>query len=202
MTEIEQGRTVLVRLSGAAAMAARVERVDAEFVDLILLTPPLRPPFDGQGADVELTSNSGVVTIATHVTEHDGRGSVRVRRDSAGEAPRTVQRRDFVRVDATVPVVVQDGGPGGPAHEVLSLNVSGGGLLLTGLSHLQLGDFAWISLDLEDGSLQVEALVEVTREGDRGARGVQMVSISSRDEQRIVRFAFARERRARLVRDG
>jgi hypothetical protein len=37
---------------------------------------------------------------------------------------------------------------------------------------------------------------------DRGTRAARIASVSARDEQRLVRFAFARERRARIARDG
>ena len=101
-----------------------------------------------------------------------------------------------------VPVVVRDGGPDGPAHEVFSLNVSGNGLLLSGLSHLTFGDFAWVAIDLEDGTPPIEALVTVVREPDRGRRAVRIMSISARDEQRMVRFSFAQQQRARIARDA
>ena len=55
-------------------------------------------------------------------------------------------------------------------------------------------------------------LTEELREGGRrvgfaietfdGTRGVRIASISGRDEQRLVRFSFERERRARIVRDA
>ena len=117
-------------------------------------------------------------------------------------AAHRVQRRDFVRVEAVVPVVVRDGGPDGPAHEAMTLNVSGGGLLLSGVSGLQEGDSAFVAIDLEDGSPAVEALVTVVRIVGRGTRAVRIASVSARDEQRLVRFAFERERRARIARDG
>jgi len=196
------GQTVLLRLTGAADLAARVDAVGEDDATLILLTPPLRPPTTGGSAAVEVTTPRGIVTIKVRIAAHDGRGSVRVEPAAEpGEAP-AVQRRDFVRVGANVPVVVRDGGPDGPAHEVFSLNVSGGGLLLSGLTHLTFGDFAWVAIDLEDGTPPIEALVTVVRESDRGRRAVRIVSISARDEQRMVRFSFVQQQRARLARDA
>jgi c-di-GMP-binding flagellar brake protein YcgR len=202
VNHLEQGQTVLVRLSRAAAVAARVDSVGANEASLILLTPPMRPPATGQSCAVELTVEGGILTLATRVTDHDGRASMRVAPDSSATHAPSVQRRDFVRVDAAVPVVVRDGGPDGPAHEAMTLNVSGGGLLLTGVSGLQEGDSAFVAIDLEDGSPPVEALVTVVRIAERNSRAVRIASISARDEQRSVRFAFARERQARIARDG
>jgi c-di-GMP-binding flagellar brake protein YcgR len=199
---LEQGQTVLVRLSGAAAVAARVDSVGADEATLIPLTPPMRPPAIGQAAAVEVTVEGGILTLATRVVDHEGRASMRVAPDSAATHAPGVQRRDFVRVDAAVPVVVRDGGPDGPGREARSVNVSGGGLLLHGIGHLHVGDFAWVALDLDDGSTPIEALVTVVREDPAGARAVRIASISARDEQRIVRFSFARQQRAaRVARD-
>jgi c-di-GMP-binding flagellar brake protein YcgR len=197
---LEQGQTVLLRLGAGAAIAARVDSIGADGAVLVLLTPPLRPPVAGQPAEVESTSKRGIVRFDVTVAEVDGRGTVRV--SARPDAAETVQRRDFVRVDAVVPVVVRDGGPGGPAHEAMTLNVSGGGLLLSGVSGLAEGDSAFVAIDLEDGSPPVEALVTVVRRTDRGTRAVRIASVNSRDEQRLVRFAFARERRARIARNA
>ena len=201
MKHLEQGQTVLLRLQGAAAVAARVDAGRADESALILLTPPLRPPAKGEAAEVEVTVEGGILTLAARVVDGDGRSAVRIAPDSS-KAVSDVQRRDFVRVDASVAVVVHDGGPDGPGHEARAVNVSGGGLLLTGIGHLHVGDFAWVALDLEDGTAPIEALVTVVREELTGARAVRIASISARDEQRIVRFSFARERRARMTRDG
>ena len=198
MKHLEQGQTVLVRLQGAAAVAARVDAVDAGEASLILLTPPLRPPAKGQGAEVEVTVEGGILTLAARVVDGDGRSAVRIAPDSS-KAVSDVQRRDFVRVDASVAVVVHDGGPDGPGHDARAVNVSGGGLLLTGIGHLHVGDFAWVALDLEDGTAPIEALVTVVREELTGARAVRIASISARDEQRIVRFSFVQQQRARIA---
>jgi hypothetical protein len=199
---LEQGQTVLVRMSGAAALAARVDAVDADDASLILLTPPLRPPAIGQAAAVEVTVDGGILTVATRVTGHDGRSVMRVAPDNAATHAPSVQRRDFVRVDAAVAVVVRDGGPDGPGREARAVNVSGGGLLVAGIGHLTIGDFAWVALDLEDGTPPIEALVTVVREDADGGRAVRIQSISARDEQRIVRFSFARQQRARIMGDN
>jgi hypothetical protein len=196
---LEIGQTVLVRLTGAAAVAARVDAVRADEASLILLTPPLRPPAKGQAAEVEVTVDGGILTLAARVVDGDGRAAVRIAPDSS-KAVSDVQRRDFVRVDASVAAVVHDGGPEGPGHEARVVNVSGGGLLLTGIGHLHVGDFAWVALDLEDGTQPIEALVTVVREDLSGGRAVRIASISARDEQRIVRFSFVQQQRARIAR--
>jgi c-di-GMP-binding flagellar brake protein YcgR len=195
---LEQGQTVLLRLQGAAALAARVDAVRADEAALILLTPPLRAPAKGQAAEVEVTVDGGILTLAARVVDGDGRAAVLIAPDSS-KAVSDVQRRDFVRVDASVAAVVHDGGPEGPGHEARVVNVSGGGLLLTGIGHLHVGDFAWVALDLEDGTAPIEALVTVVREELTGARAVRIASISARDEQRIVRFSFVQQQRARIA---
>jgi c-di-GMP-binding flagellar brake protein YcgR len=196
---LETGQTVLVRLPGTAAVAARVDAVRPDEAALILLTPPLRPPAKGQAVEVEVTVDGGILTLAARVVDGDGRAAVRIAPDSS-KTVSDVQRRDFVRVDASVPVVVRDGGPEGPARDAHAVNVSGGGLLLSGIGHLHVGDFAWVALDLEDGTQPIEALVTVVREDLTGARAVRIASISAGDEQRIVRFSFVQQQRARISR--
>lgn len=200
MTRLERGQTVLLRLGAGAAIAARVDSVGADEAVLVLLTPPLRPPVAGRPAEVEATSKRGIVRFGVTVASVDGRGTVRV--SARPDAAETVQRRDFVRVDAVVPVVVRAGGPDGPARDAMTLNVSGGGLLLSGVSGLKEGDSAFVAIGLDDGSAPVEALVTVVRVAERGVRAVRIASVSARDERRLVRFAFARERQARIARDG
>jgi c-di-GMP-binding flagellar brake protein YcgR len=196
---LETGQTVLVRLPGTAAVAARVDAVRPDEAALILLTPPLRPPAKGQAVEVEVTVDGGILTLAARVVDGDGRAAVRIAPDSL-KTVSDVQRRDFVRVDASVPVVVRDGGPEGPARDAHAVNVSGGGLLLSGIGHLHVGDFAWVALDLEDGTQPIEALMTVVREDLSGARAVRIASISAGDEQRIVRFSFVQQQRARIAR--
>jgi PilZ domain len=198
---LEPGQDVLVRVSGAAALAARVEQSTGTVAELVLLTPPLRPPSRGDKVDLEVTSKRGIIRREARVVGQDGRGSVRV--DFGDEdAAETVQRRDFVRVDATLNVAVRDGGEGALHCEAVTRNVSGGGLPIAGAAGLRQGDSAWVAIDLEDGTPPIEVLVTVVREEFDGTRGVRIASISGRDEQRLVRFSFDRERRARLTRDG
>ncbi|MEA2268789.1 MAG: hypothetical protein QOC64_1399 [Solirubrobacteraceae bacterium] len=200
MIAVEPGQTVLLRPVGGGALAARVDCIDAGGVVLALLTPPMHPPVTGGRADLEITSRRGIVKVPVEVAGQDGRGGVRIVAQADGAE--TIQRRDFVRVEAVVNVVVRGGGPDGPAHDAFTLNVSGGGLLLTGVEALKAGDSAWVAIDLEDGTPPVEAMVTVVREEPKGVRGVQIASVTGRDEQRLVRFAYTREQRARIARDG
>ncbi len=198
---LEPGTPVLLRVPGSGALAARVGGVDGNVAELVLITPPLRPPVSGDAVRLELVGRRGIVRFDARVVGHDGRGSVRV--DLAdGAATETVQRRDFVRVDCALRVSVRDGGSAGLEFHAITRNVSGGGLLLAGASGLRQGDSAWLTIDLEDGTQPIEVLVTVVRADADGTRGVQIASISERDEQRLVRFAFARERRARNVREA
>jgi hypothetical protein len=199
--ELSPGQDVLVRIPDAAALAARVDSATGTVAELVLLTPPLRPPARGDRVALEVTSRRGIVRRDARVVGHDGRGSVRV--DFGNEdAVETVQRRDFVRVDAALRVHVRDGGAGALECDALTRNVSGGGLLLAGAAGLRQDDSAWVAIDLEDGTPPIEVLVTVAREELDGTRGVRIASISSRDEQRLVRFAFDRERKSRMVRDA
>lgn len=199
MIALEPGQPVLLRVGEEAALATRVGAVEDGVAELVLVTPPMRPPGVGDAVSLEVAGRRGIVRQDTRVVGRDGRGSVRV--DLTSEATETVQRRDFVRVDAALRVHVREGGAAGLAGEAITRNISGGGLLLAGATGLRQGESAWVAIDLEDGTPSIEVLVTVVREELDGTRGVHIASISDRDEQRLVRFAFDRERRARLVKD-
>jgi c-di-GMP-binding flagellar brake protein YcgR len=198
---LEPGASVLLRAPGSGALAARVGAVEDTVAELILITPPLRPPVTGDAVELEVVGKRGIVRRDSRIVGHDGRGTVRVDL-AAGAATETVQRRNFVRVDCALRVFVRDGGAAKLEFEAITRNVSGGGLLLAGATGLRRGDSAWVAIDLEDGTQPIEVLVTVVREQEDGTRGVHIASISARDEQRLVRFSFARERRARTVREG
>jgi c-di-GMP-binding flagellar brake protein YcgR len=201
MTGLRPGQGVLLRPEATSALAARVDLVGEDAVVLVLVTPPLRPLPVGATCEVETaTSDGDIASAAVRIVACDGRGSVRVA--PLGAQPAVVQRREFLRVKAVIPVVVRHGGVGAAHRDALTADVSGGGLLLTGVSALSCGDAAWLQIELADGAAPVEALGTVVREEADGRRAVRLDSLAARDEQRLVRLAFAHQQRARTVREA
>jgi c-di-GMP-binding flagellar brake protein YcgR len=112
----------------------------------------------------------------------------------AVEGPEVLQRREFVRVEASQPVMVAtDEGPQVDAHTV---DVSGGGLLLTGLDALEIDTPVRFKLHLHTGEAPIEGNARVVRTSADGKRGVVFEEISRQDRQRLIRFVFDRQRAA------
>jgi hypothetical protein len=110
-----------------------------------------------------------------------------------------IQRRDYVRVEAFVPVTYQPDGPDGWTATAHTLDVSGGGFQIAEAEGLRLGDMLRFRLDLGEGEDAVEAVSCAVREAAERTFGMRFVEILERDRQRLVRWVFARERLARQI---
>lgn len=195
MAPPRRAQSVVLHLPGTD-LAARVEAADSDHLTLVLTAAPgeLR---DRTGV-VEYTSPRGVHRL-TGTIEPDGSPDVvRVRR----EADDVVQRRDFARVDAALPVTVTVSDPIRGAAHTTSLNVSAGGLLVADPLGLPAGAAVEVKLELSAGSAPVLARGRILHEVGDGAKGVQIEQIAREDRERLVRFVIERERLARRIARG
>ena len=111
------------------------------------------------------------------------------------EDAEVLQRREFVRIDAPQPVLVEAEEGSAPVR-THALDVSGGGMLLRGLASLELGTSVRFRLELGAGEPTIEGRARVVRAGDSDERGVVFEQISSANRQRLIRFIFDRQRAA------
>jgi len=118
-------------------------------------------------------------------------------------APEVTQRREFVRVPAVqkVEVAKAQGGVGGGQIDADSINVhaidvSGGGMLVSGANSLPLGSHVRFSLHLGPGVTPIEGNAQVVRAADEGKRALVFDQISRADRQRLIHFVFERQREA------
>jgi hypothetical protein len=109
--------------------------------------------------------------------------------------PEVLQRRDFVRIGAVQPVVLaaRDGHTPVQTH---ALDISGGGMLLSGPTWLELDSLVRFSLHLDAGDPPVEGMAKVVRAGDESRRALVFEQISAADRQRLIHFVFERQRAA------
>jgi c-di-GMP-binding flagellar brake protein YcgR len=110
-----------------------------------------------------------------------------------------IQRRDYVRVEAFVPVTYRPDGPDGWTATGHTLDVSGGGFQIAEADGLRLGDMLRFKLDLGEGEDPVETVACSVREAGDRVFGMRFVEILERERQRVVRWVFARERLARQI---
>jgi c-di-GMP-binding flagellar brake protein YcgR len=102
-----------------------------------------------------------------------------------------VQRRADVRVQAVRPLRVAAPGAETVVH---TLDVSGGGLLVTGGHGLGIGDRLSFSLDLGEEHPTVNGEGVVVRATDAGHVAVRIDVIDPRERQLLIRFVFERQR--------
>ena len=127
-------------------------------------------------------------------------GAIRV--DHTGRVE-LIQRREFVRVDAMIPVTYLPVSVGGWLAETTTINVSGGGFMISGREGLRIDEHCTFTLHLdgerESGPLECDG--QVVRETS-GGLGISITAIDEDERERLIRWVFARERLSRqIVRD-
>jgi c-di-GMP-binding flagellar brake protein YcgR len=114
-------------------------------------------------------------------------------------APEVTQRREFVRVPAAQKVEVAKGHDSraeGDLIDAHAIDISGGGMLVSGADGLPLGSHVRFSLNLGPGAEPIEGNAQVVRAGDEGKRALVFDQISRDDRQRLIHFIFERQREA------
>jgi hypothetical protein len=108
----------------------------------------------------------------------------------SGDSER-IQRREWARVEATLPVRVKgiDEPVGG---ETVTLNISGGGVLVKDPWKMPLGTDVRIELEVEPG-VTITALGRVVREPALDQKGIRIDSIAREDSERLVKLVRDRE---------
>jgi c-di-GMP-binding flagellar brake protein YcgR len=192
------GQAVHVIAPSGASIDARVKdaatnsfllRLDAAESD------PLELLADKQ-VSLEFTNTRGVCRIVGDALAAPG-SALRVNATGTIEL---IQRRDYVRVEAFVPVTFKPDGADGWTATANTLDVSGGGFRVAAAEGLRLSDMLRFTLELGEGEEPVQAIAQAVREaGDDDTFGMRFVEILERERQRLVRWVFARERAARQI---
>jgi len=107
-------------------------------------------------------------------------------------APEVTQRREFVRVASAEKVEVAN--QHGDAIGAYAIDVSGGGMLVSGAESLPLGAYVRFSLNLGPGTEPIEGNAQVVRAADEGRRALVFDQIAQDDRQRLIHFVFERQR--------
>ncbi|HEY6759503.1 MAG TPA: PilZ domain-containing protein [Baekduia sp.] len=110
---------------------------------------------------------------------------------------RQPQRREDARIDLVRPVaMIPDGFKVGWLNG-FTRNVSAGGILVAGADALDEGARLRLRFELDSEEDLIDLLARVVRADDTwGLRGLRLERLSDRERERIVRFVFARQRRA------
>ena len=141
---------------------------------------------------LECTSDHGVVRFPGDAQlEEPDLVRFRVR-----DVPQIEQRREYVRVRAPRQVVLAVSGTG-TIDSAYSLDLSGGGMLLSGPDTLQLDDHIRFRLHLDSTSPPIRGRGRVVRVSGEKQRAVVFEDISRADRERLIHFIFDRQREAR-----
>jgi hypothetical protein len=114
--------------------------------------------------------------------------------------PYIVQRRQFVRVIAPQRVELDDAC--GSVTRTHSLNISGGGMLITGAAALGVGTDVRFSVSLGEDVDPIGGLGRVVRAASDPQRAIVFEEIAPADRERLIRFIFDRQRAALAVTRG
>ncbi|HXA55714.1 MAG TPA: PilZ domain-containing protein [Solirubrobacteraceae bacterium] len=179
----------LVRPSGERVQARIAER-DGDQLLVALMFRPERPLDRGrlEGLLLEFTSPRGRIRLQGAVSLED-RELLRFSELSSIEL---LQEREYVRVQATRPVMVS--GSRGSSCQTFSVDLSGGGILLAGPTTLKIGEQIEFRLSTAKDGPPIVGLATVVRTDSLGRRAVCFDEIGEGDHRRLVRFIFECQR--------
>jgi PilZ domain len=187
---IPAGEHVQVRLPHIGLLPATVETTEPGAVVVVLAVGDERVKrLAGAEVAVEHATGRGINRFAGRLELDDSRPEL-LRVVFQGDAER-IQRREWARVDATLPITVKgiDEPVGG---DTVTLNISGGGVLVKDPWRMPLGTDVRIELEVEPGSC-ISALGRVVREPAADQKGIRIDSIGREDSERLVRLVRERE---------
>jgi c-di-GMP-binding flagellar brake protein YcgR len=187
------GRQVTLAVPGVEELSAKVTAKSEDFIALKLLARPSAPLTHTQ-VYLEFVTDDGMWrTLGTVITQA-AEGGETVRFEPSGRT-QLLQRRAHVRTDCIAAVLL-----GG--RRAMTLNLSGGGLLVKGLAGVEVGEEIDFDLRLDLLPARIQGRCRVVRRTREGYVGVQFTEIDEGERDRLVRFAYQREKAAREARLG
>jgi hypothetical protein len=187
---IPAGEHVQVSLPHIGHLPATVESIEPGAVVLVLAVGDTRVQrLAGAEVAVEHATGRGINRFAGTL-QLDDRRPEQLRIVLSGDSER-IQRREWARVEATLPITVKgiDEPLGG---DTVTLNISGGGVLVKDPWRMPLGIDVRIELEVEAGNT-IQALGRVVREPAADQKGIRIDSIARDDSERLVRLVRERE---------
>lgn len=193
------GQAVHLIAPSGATLGARVKDASTGSFLLRLDSGAAGDPLEllaDKAVSLEFTNRRGVCRVLGTAEAAAGESVLRVETTGTIEL---IQRRDYVRVEAFVPVTFSPDGPDGWTVTAHTTDVSGGGFQIAEAEGLRLGDMRRFTLELGEGEDPLAAVAVAVREVDDRAFGMRFLEILESERQRLVRWVFARERLARQI---
>jgi hypothetical protein len=189
---IEEGQRVNLLIGDLPAMEARIEEISDDYAIVGLFREP-EPPLQDIGPIQGIIEAAGPRGLTRLVGTLKQKGTeVDAARLDFDQGPEVIQRRQFVRIETTTSVVVtREDGTTQTAH---TLNLSGAGLLLGGVTGLQNDDLIKLDIDVGEEEPDVHVRGRVVRTPTEGQFGVRFEMIEEGDRERLIHFVFERQR--------
>ena len=186
-----------------AGIAARVVDCDARQTTLSFEENENDPVavLAGGNLAIQYTNRRGICRIDG--AAHRAQGVTMLRVDHTSKV-QLIQRREFVRVDAMLPVTYRPIGITGWTAETTTINVSGGGFMISGRQALRMDQIMEFTLTLDGDGAEagpLDVVGQVVREMP-GGLGIRITQLDERERERLIRWVFARERMGMLIVKG
>jgi len=188
---IPTGEHVQVSLPHIGLLPATVEATEPGAVVVVLAVGDARVKrMAGAEVAIEHATGRGINRFAGTLELDESRPDL-LRVVIQGDSER-IQRREWARIEATLPITVKgvDEPVGG---DTVTLNISGGGVLVKDPWRMPLGIDVRIELEVEPGAERIRALGRVVREPATDQKGIRIDSIARDDSERLVRLVRERE---------
>jgi hypothetical protein len=105
-----------------------------------------------------------------------------------------VQRREFVRIHSPQPVTLlaepEKAEPEQSERAAHAVNLSGGGMLMSGAEALAVGDLMRFAMQIRPEQPPIRGVARVVRVHDDGKRALAFDRIGEADRQRLIGFVF------------
>ena len=200
MRGVARGQAVQVELGRQGSWTARVEAVMADRIAVATVARlPAGAHLAGLGGHVSIATPHGILRTEVVVLAADRAGLIELELIDELEID---QRREHVRIAASVPGVVAPRAEEHAPLHTFTLDVSGGGLLIAGAGPAEIGTVVEVTLKLpERDPLRSEA--RIARRTDGGHVGLVFHAIAERERETLVRWIFERQRAERAaLREG
>jgi hypothetical protein len=198
---LDAGKKVSVRLPHVGSIPGTVETVRGDAVHVVLAVRDVRAKrvLGSEGA-IELASPRGLQRWPARLDEVSNTGVLLMR--LTGDVVK-IQRREWARVPAALKIfvkVIDDPKLGG--GDTMTLNISGGGVLINDPWRLPLGVDVRVQIELSEDEEPLRALGRLVREVPIEKKGIRFEDMSREDAERLLRFIRERERaQLRIARD-
>ena len=198
------GGEVSFTVPGRELIAARVESLEGNSLELSLLQAPRTAPkaMERTRCFLECVADEGIVRIMGEVAPCKGPTPadswVRIRFTPTG-GWQLLQRREAVRVEHRARVRFNKIDTPNNLLSCMTVDVSGGGLLVNGLAgRAEVGDEFAFELLMAPGEESIHGHCRVARETEEGSSAVEFTFITHEDRDRLVTFAHRARERQRL----